>query len=120
VAPQELFWLILLVIAVVAMLIGWQRYLRKPLWSGAAFNLLTLANLPTVILLVVGALATLEGWKVLPAIAPLLLLYGALLQVVHASSDADRLDRDVRDALALSGWVAVLFGAGWAAVDALI
>ncbi|MET3511503.1 hypothetical protein [Plantibacter flavus] len=117
---QELIWLTLLALAVVVVLTGWMKYLRKPAWSGRAFAVLVLTNLPTLGLLVVGALAVVEQWPILRAIAPLLLFVGALLQVVHATEDARKLGVRERDALALSGWIAVLFGAGWAAVDALI
>ncbi len=118
--PQELIWSTLLALAVVVMLTGWMKYLRRPAWQGKAFAVLVLTSLPTLVLLVVGALAVVSAWPVLPAIAPLLLCFGALLQVVHATDDSQKLGDDPRDALALSGWIAVLFGAGWAAVDALV
>ncbi|WP_285026559.1 hypothetical protein [Plantibacter sp. ME-Dv--P-122b] len=117
---QELIWLTLLALAVVVVLAGWMKYLRKPTWSGRPFGILVLTSLPTLVLLVVGALSVVSEWPILPAIAPLLLFFGALLQVVHAADDSEKLGDDGRDALALAGWIAVLFGAGWAAVDALI
>ena len=48
---QELIWLTLLALAVVVILTGWMKYLRKPAWSGRAFAVLVLTNLPTLGLL---------------------------------------------------------------------
>ncbi|NUJ89677.1 hypothetical protein HOW07_16805 [Plantibacter sp. MCCC 1A11337] len=119
-ALQELVWFVLLALAVVVVLIGSMNYVRRPSWQGRAFRILVLTSLPTLVILVIGSLSVLYGWKVLPAIAPMLLFVGALLQIVHASSDADKLSDGARDALSLSGWTAVLFGAGWAVGDALL
>jgi CHASE2 domain-containing sensor protein len=120
VALQELIWFVLLALAVVVVLIGSMNYARRPSWRGRAFLVLALTSVPTLVILVIGSLAVLYGWKVLPAVSPMLLLVGALLQIIQASSDADKLSEGSRDALSLSGWTAVLFGAGWAVGDALL
>lgn len=117
---QELIWLTLLALVVVVVLAGWMKYVGKTAWRGRPFMILVLANLPTLLLVTVGAFSVVGEWPILPAIAPLLLFFGALLQVVHAADDSEKLGDDGRDALALAGWIAVLFGAGWAAADALI